>query len=68
METATVRAPQPGKQKGRPVAGRPLTIQVISNNTGDTAQALRVQRLKLLGIIGQRASLLADLAWEVQHG
>lgn len=63
MTAATVGAPQPCKQKGRPVAGRPLKNFINSNDTADTTHALRVQRLRLVGIIGHRANMLASLAW-----
>ena len=73
MPSATARAPQPGKQKGRAVAAarplRNLNRNVASNNDGrsDSILTLRLQRLRLLGIIGKRADLLASLAWEVSH-
>lgn len=60
---ATVGAPKPCKQKGRPVAGRPLTNFISSNNNADTTHGLRIQRLRLIGIIGHRADVLASLAW-----
>ena len=63
MATATVGAPKPCKQKGRPVAGRPLTNFINSNNIADSTEALRLQRLRLVGILGLRAKLIADLAW-----
>ncbi len=43
---------------------RGTTIYVNNGSIADTVSALGFQRLKLLGIIGQRASMLADLAWE----
>jgi len=40
------------------------TANYISSNTvADSTTALRLQRLRLLGIIGARAELLAELAW-----
>jgi len=69
MAIATVGAPKPCKQKGRPVAGRPLTNFNNNDTYADNASALRMQRLRLLGIIGARAGVLASLAWgEVQNG
>jgi len=69
METATVGAPMPCKQKGRPVAGRPLTNFNNSNDIADSTHSLRLQRLRLAGIIGHRAGVLASLAWgEAQNG
>lgn len=41
---------------------------VSSNANEDTTAALRLQRLKLLGIIGQRATVLAGMVWEACHG
>lgn len=69
MATATARAPKPGNAKGRTVrAARPLTNYVSNDNAANTIDALRAQRLRLLGIIGQRAQLIAAMAWEVSHG
>ena len=69
MSQATVRAPQPDKQKGRPVAGRPLKIFVSNDNIKDTSEALRLQRLRLIGILGQRAVLIAGMVWgEARNG
>jgi hypothetical protein len=34
----------------------------------DTTQPLRLQRLRLIGIVGHRARLLSELAWEARHG
>lgn len=69
MMTATARAPQPGNAKGRPVrAERPSTNFVSNDSSLNTIDTLRAQRLRLLGIIGQRAQLIANLAWEVSHG
>jgi hypothetical protein len=45
------------------VAARPLQNQDHSSSTTDNLTALRLQRLRLLGIIGQGAMLLSDLAW-----
>ena len=70
MGTATARAPQPGNAKGRTVsAARPLTNLVSNDTATDTTRALRLQRLRLLGIIGQRAQTIAGIAWgEVANG
>jgi hypothetical protein len=43
---------------------QPLAIFVNNGTDENTASALRLQRLSLLGIIGQRANLLASLVWE----
>jgi len=64
MPHATARAPQPDKQKGRPVAGRPLTKLVINGNTADSTTHLRLQLLAArYGIGGGYAATLAALAW-----
>jgi hypothetical protein len=68
MATATVRVSKPAKQKGRPVAGRPLTNFINSNDNSSSTTDLRIQRLRLLGIIGARAQLLAEMAWGMSHG
>jgi len=61
MLIATARAPQPGNEKGRP-ARRP--ISVFSNSTtANSAAVLRLQCLERAGILGMRASLIAQLAW-----
>jgi ethanolamine utilization microcompartment shell protein EutL len=37
---------------------------MLSNSVdADTTDALRLQRLRLLGVIGARADLIATLAW-----
>lgn len=53
----------PKTRKGRTCEVRPLT-KLIYSDTADSATALRLQRLRLLGVIGRRADLLASLAWE----
>ncbi len=46
------------------LADRRGTTNYISNSdTADNTTALRLQRLRLLGIIGARAEMLAPLAW-----
>lgn len=47
---------------------RGTTNYISSNSDTDSTTALRLQRLRLLGIIGFRAAMLADLAWEASHG
>ena len=53
------------RTKGRPGGtDQPLDfLQLSSSNTADTTTSLRLQRLRLIGIIGRRAELLAALAW-----
>ena len=46
---------------------RGTTNFINSNAVTDNTTALRLQRLQLLGIIGFRAAMLADLAWETSH-
>ena len=50
-------------RKGRTATVRPSTNLLNSSTNGNSTEALRLQRLRLLGIIGQRAELLAELAW-----
>lgn len=47
---------------------RGTTNYISSNGNIDSTTALRLQRLRLLGVIGFRAAMLADLAWETSHG
>jgi hypothetical protein len=55
------------RRSGRTERG---TANFINNDADDnTASALRLQRLRLIGVIGERANLLAGLAWgEARHG
>jgi hypothetical protein len=55
-------------RKGRTATVQPSTNFNNSNVDTDNTTALRLQRLRLLGIIGFRAAMLADLAWETSHG
>jgi len=50
-------------RKGRTATVRPSTKMLISSINDDSTEALRLQRLRLLGILGRRAELLAELAW-----
>jgi hypothetical protein len=36
---------------------------LVTNNAADNTTALRLQRLRLLGIIGARAEMLTEMAW-----
>jgi hypothetical protein len=36
---------------------------LINSKAKDSTEALRLQRLRLVGIVGMRAELLAQLAW-----
>jgi hypothetical protein len=47
---------------------RGTTKYISSNANEDNTTALRLQRLKLLGIIGQRADVLSSMIWEARHG
>lgn len=42
---------------------RGTTNFINNSDTADTQSLLRMQRLRLIGIIGARANVLADLAW-----
>ncbi len=56
-------------RKGRTGTVRPFTNLLSSSGNVDSTDALRHQRLRLLGIIGHRAELIAGMAWgEVHHG
>jgi|GEM_PF-7092526 len=68
MHAATAWAPAPNKQKGRVVSATQPQNIACNSSGNDTRLALRLQRLSLLGLIGQRANLVAAMAWEVQHG
>jgi hypothetical protein len=60
------RAVAPKTRKGRTVAAvQPSTDLVISSNVGeDSSNLLRLQFLRSrAGLIGARASLVAQLAW-----
>lgn len=68
---ATVKAALRPKYEAPRKTGQGLrgtTNYISSNSTPDNTTALRLQRLRLLGIIGFRAAMLADLAWETSHG
>jgi hypothetical protein len=67
---ATVLRNVPVEARSRPVVrtGRLLNCQLAGDDKGNTTEAVRLQRLRLLGIIGQRARLLAGIAWEDAHG
>lgn len=66
----TARAVAQDTRKGRTTpAVRPLSKMLISSANDNNTEALRIQRLRLLGIIGHRASLVANLAWgDLHHG
>jgi hypothetical protein len=54
------------RRSGKTMRG--TTNYISINSTADNTTALRLQRLRLLGIIGFHAAMLADLAWETSHG
>jgi hypothetical protein len=66
MATApgTAASREPETQKAG--AATPASAIFFSSNssTMNSALAIRVQYLRLLGITGQRANLLSELAWE----
>jgi hypothetical protein len=62
---STARTAHAEALRGRTTTVRPLTKLLSNSANEDTATALRLQRLRLIGIIGQRAALLAQIAWEV---
>lgn len=68
MGNSIRNAPAKARNPRPVVTGRGLECLLGSEQHNDTTETLRLQRLRLLGIIGQRASLLAQMAWEVQHG
>jgi hypothetical protein len=55
----------PNEARSRPVVntGRLLNCQLGGDNQEDNTAALRLQRLRLVGIIGQRAEMLAGMVW-----
>lgn len=50
------------RRSGKTVRG--TTNYINNSKTADSTAALRLQRLRLLGIIGRRAELIASIAWE----
>jgi hypothetical protein len=68
VATATGLAPKPDKRRGAPTTARPLTEFINCNDTTDSATILRLQRLRPFGLVGQRANLIAVMAWEVARG
>jgi hypothetical protein len=50
------------RRSGKTVRG--TTNYINNSKTVDSTTALRLQRLRLLGIIGMRAELIASIAWE----
>jgi hypothetical protein len=62
MATAA-RASGPKTRKAGTATVPTPAIFFSSNDTSDTASAIRLQRLLPLGIIGFRADLIAQLAW-----
>jgi hypothetical protein len=63
MFTAAAGTVAPKTRKGRTATVRPSTKLLISSVTDDSTEALRLQRLRLAGIIGMRAQVLASLVW-----
>ena len=63
MLTAAAGCVTPKTRKGRTATVRPLTNMLINSKAKDSTEALRLQRLRLVGIVGMRAELLAQLAW-----
>ena len=53
----------PKARKGRTATVRPSTNLLNSSGINDSTEALRLQRLRLVGIIGMRAQMLASLVW-----
>lgn len=60
----------PKTKAGRTATVRPTTNLLTSNDQPDTIRVLRVQRLShQYGLVGNRANLIAGLAWgEVLNG
>lgn len=64
--SSLARGLSPGKRESRPafVAQRlPMFCQLGGDRHEDSTEALRLQRLRLLGIIGNRATVLSHLVW-----
>lgn len=53
----------PKTRKGRTATVQPSTNLLNNGTNRNSTEALRVQRLRLFGVIGARAELLAQLAW-----
>jgi hypothetical protein len=53
----------PKTRKGRTATVQPSTNLLNNGANRNSIDTLRVQRLRLLGVIGARAELLARLAW-----
>lgn len=57
------------KTKGRPAGhGAPLIEMLNSSKQNDSTNALRLQRLGCMGIVGPRARLVSQLAWTEVSG
>lgn len=68
---ANSRGVSPVKRESRPAptAQRlPMICQLGGDNHNDNTEALRLQRLLPLGIIGPQAVLLAELIWNTDGG
>ena len=67
--TARKAALQPENEAPRKTwqGPRGTTNYIGNSSTADSTTALRLQRLRLLGVIGIRAELLAGMAWEGAH-
>lgn len=68
MALATARAPQPGKQKGRPWQDGPSNFYINNGIDSITATALQAQYLKaIFGLTPARAAVVAPLAFGGAH-
>ena len=68
MATTARASLQPNNEAARPSAkGRTTAMFVNHDASTDNALTPRMQRLRRLGVLGQRASLIASLAWGEVH-
>ena len=68
MFMAAAGSVAPKTRKGRTATVRPSKNFINSNVNTDSATILRLQRLRTIGVVGQRADLVANLVWEAHHG
>ena len=63
MLTAAGGSVAPKMRKGRTATVRPLTKLLNNSNINDSTEALRLQRLRLAGVFGAPAEMIADIIW-----
>jgi hypothetical protein len=63
MFMAAAGSVAPKTRKGRTATVRPSTNFINSNSQANTIDAMRKQRLRVMGIYDYRSDLIASLAW-----